>query len=263
MTRCGRRTAGSSISFDSLSTGLQTAHERLGRELYGCAQSLLQYMAEVRRRWPDATTEMDASVDARSEFLAFHDRVATDDLPRFEGEFKRQLNMNTIRELAQFNNWLRRQSEEIHSRVARINEALGAIDYSPGLHIRLVTERTVNTEVQDFRAELRAATDDTLAADDDRYSEQRFLDVRRLVERFRGRDGHADADRVWTRRVTDVRNWFTFSASERDRDSDEEWEHYRDSDGKSGGQKEKLAYTILAASLAYQFGLELGCREIA
>jgi uncharacterized protein YPO0396 len=27
---------------------------------------------------------------------------------------------------------------------------------------------------------------------------------------------------------------------------------------KSGGQKEKLAYTILAASLAYQFGLEWG-----
>ena len=38
----------------------------------------------------------------------------------------------------------------------------------------------------------------------------------------------------------------------------EEWEHYSDSDGKSGGQKEKLAYTILAASLAYQFGLEWG-----
>ena len=31
-----------------------------------------------------------------------------------------------------------------------------------------------------------------------------------------------------------------------------------ESGGKSGGQKEKLAYTILAASLAYQFGLEWG-----
>jgi uncharacterized protein YPO0396 len=55
-----------------------------------------------------------------------------------------------------------------------------------------------------------------------------------------------------------VRNWFTFSASERDVDTHLEWEHYSDSDGKSGGQKEKLAYTILAASLAYQFGLEWG-----
>jgi uncharacterized protein YPO0396 len=55
-----------------------------------------------------------------------------------------------------------------------------------------------------------------------------------------------------------VRNWFTFAASERFIETDEEWEHYSDSDGKSGGQKEKLAYTILAASLAYQFGLEWG-----
>ena len=104
----------------------------VGRELGGYAQSLIQYMTEVRRRWPEATTEMDASVEARDEFRAFHDRVATDDLPRFEDEFKRQLNTNAIRELAQFNNWLRRQAEEIHARVDRINEALGAIDYSPG-----------------------------------------------------------------------------------------------------------------------------------
>jgi len=55
-----------------------------------------------------------------------------------------------------------------------------------------------------------------------------------------------------------VRNWFVFAASERWREDDSEHEHYSDSGGKSGGQKEKLAYTILAASLAYQFGLEWG-----
>ena len=46
------------------------------------------------------------------------------------------------------------------------------------------------------------------------------------------------------------------SASERWRTDDTEHEHYTDSGGKSGGQKEKLAYTILAASLAYQFKLD-------
>ena len=58
--------------------------------------------------------------------------------------------------------------------------------------------------------------------------------------------------------MTDVRNWFIFSASERWREDDTEHDHYSDSGGKSGGQKEKLAYTILAASLVYQFGLEWG-----
>ncbi|WP_256839770.1 ATP-binding protein [Ornithinimicrobium faecis] len=246
---------------ESLTADLQTVIDRIGRELGGYTQSLLAYMSEVRRRWPEATTEMDASVEARADYLAFHERVAGDDLPRFEEEFKRQLNTNTIRELAAFNSWLRRQAEEIHARVEKINEALGAIPYNEGRYIRLESERTVNSEIQAFRSDLRKATDDTLTPDGDQYSEQRFLDVERLIERLRGREGHTDSDRAWTRRVTDVRTWFTFSASERDRETDEEWEHYRDSDGKSGGQKEKLAYTILAASLAYQFGLEWGAER--
>ena len=58
-----------------------------------------------------------------------------------------------------------------------------------------------------------------------------------------------------------MRQWFVFSASERWRDDDREYEHYTDSAGKSGGQKEKLAYTILAASLAYQFKLDWGAER--
>ena len=118
-------------------------------------------MGEVRRRWPGAThARWTPSVEAREEFRAFHDRVTNDDLPRFEDEFKRQLNTNTIRELAEFNNWLGRQAEEIHERVARINEALGAIDYNPGRYIQLVDGADRQHEVQDFRADLRDATDD-------------------------------------------------------------------------------------------------------
>ena len=76
------------------------------------------------------------------------------------------------------------------------------------------------------------------------------------MERFRGRKDLTETDRRWTRKVTDVRNWFQFSASERYRADNAEHEHYSDSGGKSGGQKEKLAYTVLAASLAYQLGLD-------
>ena len=82
--------------------------------------------------------------------------------------------------------------------------------------------------------------------------------VKAIIDRFRGREGLSEADRRWTAKVTDVRNWFLFSASERWREDNTEHEHYSDSGGKSGGQKEKLAYTVLAASLAYQFGLEWG-----
>lgn len=245
----------------TLTAGLHARIDKLTRELGGYGQHLGQQMGEVLRRWPELRADMDADVEARGDFVAFRERVATDDLPRFETEFKEQLNKNAIQELAGFNNWLGRQASIIDERVARINDALSAVPYNPGHYIRLEKEPTTNQDVAQFRSDLRNLTNDSLAVDGDQYSEQRFGDVKRIIERFRGRDGYAESDKNWTRRVTDVRNWFVFSASERDAETDVEREHYSDSDGKSGGQKEKLAYTILAASLAYQFGLEWGVQQ--
>src|SRR5690606_8121940 len=135
-----------------LSDALAKRSERLGRELGGYGQSLAQYMGEVLRRWPELRADMDATVDSRGDFVAFRDRVAGDDLPRFEREFKDQLNKNAIQELAGFNNWLGRQAAAIDERVSRINDALGAVPFNPGRYIRLEKEPTTNQEVAQFRS---------------------------------------------------------------------------------------------------------------
>ena len=134
-----------------------------------------------------------------------------------------------------------------------------AINFNPGRFIILEPDQNVDVEIRDFQQELRACTEGTLTGTEDtEYSQSKFLQVKCIIERFRGREGTTELDRRWTAKVTDVRNWFVFSASERWREDEREHEHYTDFGGKSGGQKEKLAYTILAASLAYQFGLEWG-----
>ena len=182
-----------------------------------------------------------------------------DDLPRFEGRFKELLNENTIREVANFQSQLARERETIKERIAQINESLTQIDYNPGRYISLEAQMNLDADIREFQTELRACTEGALTGSEDaQYSEAKFLQVKRIIERFRGRDEHSDLDRRWTAKVTDVRNWFVFAASERWREDNTEHEHYADSGGKSGGQKEKLAYTVLAASLAYQFGLEWG-----
>ncbi|MDQ6895547.1 MAG: AAA family ATPase [Actinomycetota bacterium] len=237
-----------------------TARIDKGRETQATtANRAVAAMAQLRQTWPALTSELDAAMEAADAYRALRDRVAGDDLPRFEAEFKEQLNTNAIREIASFDSWLRQSAREIQSRIATINESLEAIEYNPGRSITLLYQTTPNQEVKDFRADLRACTDDALVGDD-LYSEGRFLQVTRILERFRGRTGQTEQDKRWTSLVTDVRSWFVFAASERERETGREWEHYADSDGKSGGQKEKLAYTILAASLAYQFRLQWGVR---
>lgn len=239
---------------------LTDEHDRTTGRRTQIAGRVTGAMHEFRLRWPLLTGELDDAVESIGGYRELHGRLISDDLPRFEAEFQELLRTNAIRDIAHFYAELRKQTSLIDERIDRINDSLHGIDYNHGRYISLETARTPNMEVRTFLVDLRACTDSALDGDDadGTYSERKFHQVRALVERFRGRDGSTEADRIWTQRVTDVRNWVVFTAVERWRDTDEEHETYTDSGGKSGGQKEKLAYTVLAASLAYQFKLSWG-----
>ncbi|HJX18227.1 MAG TPA: SbcC/MukB-like Walker B domain-containing protein [Acidiferrobacterales bacterium] len=238
---------------------LQARIDAEDQKLKRLRDRIIQAMAAYKEEFRLETVEVDASIEAAFEYRNMLDHLQADDLPRFEARFKELLNENTIREVANFQSQLAHERETIKERIARINESLTQIDYNAGRYIVLEAQPTPDADIRDFQTELRACTEGTLTGSDDaQYSEAKFLQVKHIIERFRGREGLSEQDRRWAAKVTDVRNWFVFAASERWREDDSEHEHYSDSGGKSGGQKEKLAYTILAASLAYQFGLEWG-----
>jgi uncharacterized protein YPO0396 len=238
---------------------LQAAITAEDHRLKRLVEKVIRAMAEYKQEWRLETSEVDVNLEAGPEFAKMLAQLRADDLPRFEGRFKELLNENTIREVANFQSQLARERETIKERIAHINRSLTGIDYNPGRYISLEAQLSGDAEIRAFQADLRACTEGTLTGSEDaQYSEAKFLQVRRIIDRFRGRADTADLDRRWTAKVTDVRNWFVFAASERWKEDDSEYEHYADSGGKSGGQKEKLAYTVLAASLAYQFGLARG-----
>jgi len=238
---------------------LQKQMDNEGRKLVSLGERIVKAMTSYKEGFKLETAEVDASIAAAFEYRNMLDHLQADDLPRFEARFKELLNENTIREVANFSSQLAMWRETIKERIARINESLAGIDYNTGRYILLEAQPTTDADIRDFQGEMRACTEGTMTGSGDaQYSEAKFMQVQHIIERFRGREGQSELDRRWSAKVTDVRNWFVFGASERWREDDSEYEHYSDSGGKSGGQKEKLAYTILAASLAYQFGLEWG-----
>jgi len=229
------------------------------RRLKTVEEQIVQLMQDYRRDYPIETQEFDARVEAAGEYREILRKLVEDSLPAFEERFKKLLNENTINEIANFNTQLNLECQNIKERIGKINHSLAQIEYNPGRYIRLEDQQAPDADIRDFRQELRACTEGTLTgSEDEHYAESKFMRVKAIIERFRGREGLADSDLRWRRKVTDVRNWFVFAASERWNEDNSEYEHYTDSGGKSGGQKEKLAYTVLAASLAYQFGLERG-----
>ncbi|MDP3475889.1 ATP-binding protein [Hydrogenophaga sp.] len=240
--------------------GLQKAIDAEESRARRLLEKVIDAMRSFSDRFPVETQEVDVAMGSAAEYRSLLQRLVADDLPRFEADFKRSLNENTIREIANFSSQLNKERETIKERIDLINQSLTQIDYNPGRTITLELQTATDAEVRDFQTELRTCLDGALqgAGQDSQYSEAKFLQVKHIIERLRGREGQTEQDRRWSAKVTDVRNWFVFAASERWREDNREHEHYSDAGGKSGGQKEKLAYTILAASLAYQFGLTWG-----
>lgn len=124
------------------------------------------------------------------------------------------------------------------------------LEYNHGTYIELISENAPESDIKEFKDELRNCLANTFGKEDV-YNEITFHKVKKLLDKF---NGSTQAENNWTNRVTDVRNWMVFSAAEKFLIDNTEKEFYSDSSGKSGGQKEKLAYTILASALAYRFG---------
>jgi uncharacterized protein YPO0396 len=236
---------------------LQAQADAVQKRLDRAREKLTESMANFHRDYPADTTDFDTRAEALPEYRRMLERLEQDDLPRHRERFHALLRENTIQGMALLQSRLDQQEKAIRSKVERINQSLHEVEYERGTFIRLQAEPALDVEIREFRREVRGILEGAFGTDET-YSETRFLKVKALVERFRGRADYLEQDRRWVAKVIDVRNWFRFAASERWRADGSEKEYYPDSGGKSGGQKEKLAYTVLAASLAYQFGLEWG-----
>lgn len=235
---------------------MQDRIDGIDRRVRELTRQIEAAMKDFKIEFPVETVEFDASIDSAGEYQSFLERLQRDDLPRFERQFKEMLNENAINEIANFNAQLNREHANIEERVNFINDSLRAIPYNPGRHILLKVEPNRDRDIKEFRDALRACTAGAIGAADEQYSEAKFLQVKEIIDRFRGRPESFEADKQWTARVTDVRNWCQFGVSEIWSESGIEHQYHADSVGKSGGQKEKLAYTILAAGLTYQFGVK-------
>lgn len=211
------------------------------------AEALIRAMSDFRRDYPQATEELDANLAAIPGFRQLLETIEQDDLPRHKERFKRMLDEKILSNITFFDKHLRSREEAIGRSIDNLNQALRRIDYTPATYIHLDHNSTDDKEIREFRAMLRACYANVDSRDVGSI-EQSFYRVRDLIQRF-------EKDDRWTRKVTDVRNWMSFSASERYKADDAEKMFYTDSSGKSGGQKAKLAYTIMASAIAYQYGL--------
>ncbi len=202
--------------------------------------------------WSADVIDLRADAAYLEEFERVHERISKEDLPKYQQRFRQYLNDRMLEELVDFSQSLDTARREIEEGVAELNESLGQILYNrnPPTYIEIQARATTDVQVREFREKLRGAIGDAalIAQGDEAELEHAFGRTRDLVLALRGDD-------AWRRKVLDVRNWLQFSAMERHKADGSQKQYYQDSRSLSGGEKAKLAYTILASAIAFQFGI--------
>jgi uncharacterized protein YPO0396 len=231
--------------------------KRLRSSLTRLSTSITKKMRDIKEHSKAEYSELSEDVDARAEYIKKFEQLANEDLKRHEERFKEELNKNVINGIAVFDTQLERHEKDIRQKIAYINQHLRKIVYDSAkeTYITILVDTSINKDIRQFKEDLRLCYVNSLTDGGGMYDESKYEQVKKILTRFASME---NVDREWTNTVTDVRNWFEFNASERYSANDSEKEFYEGSGGKSGGQKEKLAYTILASALAYQFGLNFG-----
>jgi uncharacterized protein YPO0396 len=240
-------------------TSMDDAKDKIGQSYTGRVSNLqgqqngLRIILEERMRaFRNTDTriaqEVDASAAAIHTYRHYYEQIQRDDLPRHRQRFKELLNDKIILAISMFKETLEMQRDEIEANLVRLNESLRSITYTPSTYIQLCHRASTDPQIKEFHLVLRACLPDVSQPQTPETNEISFRHVQALIEHF-------EQDERWTSKVTDVRNWMTFWAEELYCEDGSRKNYYDDSSGLSGGQKAKLASTILASAIAYQYGL--------
>lgn len=205
-------------------------------------------------KWETEAKGLDPTLEAAPDFMAKLERLETDGLHEYVARFKGLLSEQSDQNLAVLHAKLDQERRSIGERMEQVNESLRRCAFNENTYLKIDFEDKPTQEVVEFRAQLRSALSHSFKGDDDDEAERRFAALNAVVQRL---GSQQPTDVKWRNLVLDVRQHVVFSATEFD-DTGIEVETYDSGAGKSGGQRQKLTTTVLAAALRYQLAGEDG-----
>lgn len=198
-------------------------------------------------QFPEQTKTLRDDLSYAPSFVNLLALVKGEELPKHQKRFEEFLGTNLVGDIATFNGRLNKEEKAIRGRIQLVNTALRDIEFSAGSYLEVVAVPNRAEEITTFKDQLMACLSRTLNPPPEERP-RIFKQIQILMQRF-------DTDEPWMRRTTDVRNWFDFGVKVRRKSDNSEVEYLDKSSGKSGGQKARLAFAILASAITAQYGL--------
>ncbi len=232
---------------DKIRQKLQTRINNEQRGVKDATGKMVVHMNDFLNEFAEYKQTLRSEVTYADGFVAALDRIEGEELPQHRERFEQYLSENLVGTLVMLQHRLDEHQEDIDERIREINEALRGIEYTDETYVELRLVSKPSAEVGEFKRGLKECFEHGITPSADEYL-LIFQRVRVLLEGF-------EREPERTQRVLDVRGWLAAGVRERRRSDDGEVNFYAATTGKSGGQKAKLAFTILASALCAQYGL--------
>ena len=227
---------------------LQNKMNRLANEMEPVKEKTETQMARFLVLFPDLYADLTANISSLSGFERILSHIEQEDLPRHTEKFREYLDDKVTLELQSLATKLKNEEREIRTKIDILNTSLRQLEYSPGTYMQLEAREANDSQINDFRRKMGECIDYTFEASF-AVGEERYKKLEQLIKEL-------ETEEHWTEKVLDVRRWFTFLARELDSTTGDTKRILEDSSGQSGGEKAKLAFTILVASIAYQYDID-------
>lgn len=223
----------------------------------------IQYFVEFKRSWPEECTELTADLASCSEFMQKLQQLEKDGLPKYERRFRDLLENTTSQNLVDLYRCIDDERRVIKERLKEVNVSLSQVPFNRNgdeqTHLQILVDDRRLEEIKEFDRMYRSVMEKAASSElTEKEAERRFADLKNLVNKLSC--GAADpsyvptpSDLRWRDNVLDVRQHVEFHGEEFDEDG-HVIEIYDSGSGKSGGQRQKLTTTCLAAALRYQLG---------
>ncbi|MGD1823424.1 MAG: ATP-binding protein [Pleomorphochaeta sp.] len=203
--------------------------------------------------WSNDTNNLTNDIAAIDLFNLLLDKLKTDSLPKYKEQFSNLRTRQIQQDIIDLNSSLKEWNRKIKDNIVELNDSLNSLIYqkSPETKIKITIEATKDKEIRKFKTLLHNAlptlNDENISETEKQIINESFITgVDNLVNILKENERFA-------LKVLDVRNWYQFGVEEYFSENNEQARYYKDSSAISGGQKAKLAYTILAAAIAHQF----------
>ncbi len=228
---------------------IEQALEQCREQKASLEKSAIRIMASFRshEKWQVIAADWRCDIASLTDYIEHLHKIEQEGLPALVDKFVTRLNKHTTQSLARIRQQLQVARDDIIDKIETINHVLKRTEFRQGTYLKLGTKQEHYPHVKVLNQQLSAVLSQVTSDDHD----ARFQQLQEVITILEKASHPSTANTLESLRLLDPRYQLAFHADELAIGTNEVRDVLASSSGKSGGEKEAFAGTIVAASLAY------------